>query len=191
MKRFRPYCAGYIILYVLVAISVVDVAYTLYCQFHPGVNDFANNFSLFSYIIFVMAIFYVRMYIRAKVEVDDKRLHIAFPAFIQVKEGQPRAMIIYRQGSTDLKFIDKTFELSKMVRYGYVEDLGYQPIDASGAKTNSKVFPVHEVAFITRENKRYHLNIAIYNARQQREMLRFIAEVSGVQPEGKLREAMK
>ena len=191
MKRFRPYCAGYIILYVLVALSGIDVAYTLYCQFHPNVNQFANSFTLFSYLIFAMAICYARMYVRAKVEVDDKRLHIAFPAFIQAKEGQPRAMIIYRQGNTDLKFIDKTFALKNLTRYGYVEDLGYQRIDASNSGAKNKVFPVHEVAFITSENKRYHLNIAIFSAKQQKEMLQRIAEGSGVQPEGSLREMMK
>ena len=48
-----------------------------------------------------------------------------------------------------------------MTRYGYVEDLGYDRLDQSQSGEKSKLFPVHEVAFITSENKRYHMNAGI------------------------------
>ena len=189
MKRFRPYCAGYIVLYVLVVLSGIDAGFTAYRQIR-GVNDALSGFSLFSYLIFAMALLYAWNYIRAQVAFDGNNMRVAFPANIRPKQGEPRAMILYRQGDLDLKFIDKTIDLTTLTRYGYVEDLGYERIDRSQAGENSKLYPVHEVAFITSDNKRYHMNAAIYSKKQQKEIFEEIRKISGGEPEGKLREAL-
>ena len=189
MKVFRPYCAGYIILYVLVVLCGVDAGFTVYRQV-KGVNDALPGFSMFSYIIFAMAVLYAWQYVRAQVAFDGNKMRVAFPANIRPKQGEPRAMILYRQGDLDLKFIDKTIDLTTVTRYGYVEDLGYERIDRSQAGENSKLYPVHEVAFITSDNKRYHMNAAIYSPKQQKAIFEEIRKVSGVEPEGKLKEAL-
>ena len=144
MKRFRPYCAGYIVLYVLTLLSLVDTGHTLYCQIR-GIQNALTNFYLFSYIITVMALCYVWLYARAQVAVGETEMRMAFPASVVPREGEARPMFLFRQGSTDLRFIDKTLRLDTVTAYGYVEDLGYQPIDASQAGPNNKLFPVHEV----------------------------------------------
>lgn len=186
MKRFRPYCAGFIVLYVLALISLADMGYTIYRQVNGAADDFMGGFSFFSYVVFALAMCYVWMYARCQVAIDGKRLRIAFPANIRPKEGEGRAMFIFRQGETDMKFIDKTIQMDTITRYGYVEDLGYKRIDDGQAGENNKLFPVHEVAFITSENKRYHLNAAFFSARQRKEMFTLIRQASGVAPEGKL-----
>ena len=190
MKRYRPYCAGYIVLYVLTLLCFGDVVFTLIRQVR-GANDYMASFSFFSYIIFALALCYCWMYVRAQVAIDGKTLRMAWPANIKPKQGEGRAMFIYRQGELDIKFIDKTIRLDSIVRYGYVEDLGYERIDRSQAGEKSKLFPVHEVAIITRDNKRYHMNAAIYTAKQQKEIFTQIRQYSGVEPEGKLAEVLK
>ena len=191
MKRYRPHCAGFIVLYVLVLFSFTDVVYTIYSQVTGTENPIMASFSFFSYIIFAMALCYIWMYVRAQVLFSGDNVRIAFPASMRPKQGQPRAMFIFRQGELDLKLVDKTFSLKTLVRYGYVEDLGYERIDKSAAGEKNKLFPVHEVAFITSENKRYHMNAAYYNAKQLKEIFSHIREVSGVEPEGKLAEVLK
>ena len=191
MKRYRPYCAGYIVLYVLAALSVGDAVYTLYGQVTNTANPYMASFSFFSYIICALAIIYVWMYVRSQVAFGDGKMRVAFPAYVKPKEGEGRAMFIYRQGDLDLKLIDKTLRLDQIVRYGYVEDLGYERIDRSAVKENNKLLPVHEVAIITSENKRYHMNAAIYSAKQLREILGRIRDGSGVEPEGRLADALK
>lgn len=190
MKRFRPHCAGYIVLYVLTLISAIDAGYTLYRQIH-GIQDAMAQFSFFAYIVLAMALFYVWMYGRSQVCFDGKRVRVAFPASVRPKEGEGRAMFLFRQGDTDLRFIDKTIRLDTITRYAYVEDLGYERIDASQAGDKNKLFPVHEVAIITNENKRYHMNAAIYSAKQRREIFELIRQGSGVEPEGKLAEELR
>ena len=190
MKRFRPYVAGYLLLYGLMLLCTVDVVYTVVRQV-KGVNDYMSGFSFFSYVVFALGACYTWQYVRAQVVIDGTKMRVAFPANIQVKEGQPRAMFIYRQGNLDMKFIDKTIDLKKVVRYGYVEDLGYERIDRTQSGEKSKLFPVHEVAFITSDNKRYHMNAGIYSARQQREIFETIRSVTGIEPEGRLREILK
>lgn len=189
MKRFRPYCAGYIVLYVLSLLSLADVSYTLYCTV-KGVQPSPLNFSFFAYIVFAFALCYLWMYGRSQVAIDGQRVRVAFPINRRPREGESRAMFIYRQGETDTRFVDKTFRLDAITRYGYVEDLGYERIDEGGAGENNKLFPVHEVAFITRDNKRYHLNAGIYSKKQRREMFALIEKGSGVKPEGKLGEEL-
>ena len=189
MKRFRPCCAGYILLYVLTLVSLVDTGHTLYCQI-KGIQNALTSFYLFSYIISIMALCYVWLYARAQVAVGEADLRLAFPASIAPREGEPRPMFLYRQGSTDLRFIDKTLRLDTVTAYGYVEDMGYKPIDASQAGPNNKLFPVHEVAFITSENKRYHLNAAIFSKKQRREMFSLIRQRTGVVPTGSLKREL-
>lgn len=190
LKTYRPYCSGYIALYVLVLICVTDAVFTLVGQITGTLNEFMASFSFFSYIIMAMGLAYAWMYVRAKVVLDDRTARFAFPANVRPREGQPRAMLIYRQGDLDLKFIDKTVPLDAIVRWGWVEDLGYKRIDCSAAKEKG-VFPVHEVAFITGDKKRYHWNAAIYNRKQQVEIVSHIAKASGIRPEGGLAELVE
>ncbi len=187
MKRFRPYCAGYIVLYVLTLLSFADVAYTLYRQV-KGLQGSAMDFSFLAYVVLAFALCYVWMYGRTQVAMDGQRLRVAFPINRRPREGEGRPMFIFRQGETDIHFVDKTFRLDAITRYGYVEDLGYPRIDEGGAGENNKLFPVHEVAFITRDNKRYHMNAGIYSKSQRRAMFALIQQYSGVAPEGKLGE---
>lgn len=186
MKRYRPYCAGYILLYVLVLISCGDALYSLYGSVTGTLNAYMSNFSFFSYIIAAMGLSYAWLYVRAQVCIDDKNLRIAFPANIHVAPGAKRAMFIYRQGSNDLKLIDKTFALDKIERYGYVEDLGYSRVDQTGAGEKSPFFPVHEVCFLTSDGKRYHMNAAIYSQKQRKDIFTRIRQATGISPEGKL-----
>ena len=190
MKRYRPYCAGYIVLYVLALLSLADAAYTVIRQIQ-GVNDMMTGFSFFSYIILAMAACYTWYYARAKVVIAGTKLRVAFPANMRPREGQPRAMFLFRQGELDLRFVDKTLDLKKLVQYGYVEDLGYEPIDQSQGGDKSKLFPVHEVALITSENKRYHMNAGIYSEKQRREIFTQIRQISGVEPEGSLAKVLE
>ena len=190
MKTYRPYCAGFIVLYVLIGISCLDTAYTLYGQLSDTGNSYMQSFSFFSYIITAMALCYGWMYVRAKVVIDDKHLRIAYPANIKPADSTKRAMIVYRQGPNDLKLIDKTIALDAIERYGYVEDLGFSRIDQTGADEKSPLFPVHEVCFLTREGKRYHMNAAIYSKKQQKAIFTDIQTATGIAPEGHLKEVL-
>ena len=190
-KTFRPYNAGYIVLYILIGISLVDAGYTLYGQITGNINEYMRNFSLFSYLIAAMGVCFASIYARAQVCIDDRYLRIAFPATIQPPEGTKRAMIVFRSGPNDLKLIDKTIELIKIERYGYVEDLGFSKVDKSGSTETSPLFKVHEVCFLTSDNKRYHMNAAIYSQKQQKEIFTLIKEATGIAPEGKLAGILK
>ena len=70
-----------------------------------------------------------------------------------------------------------------------MEDLGYSRVDKSNGNEKS-LFPVHEVCFLTSDGKRYHMNAAIYNKKQRRDMFGLIRERSGVSPEGKLAQEL-
>lgn len=190
MKTYRPYKAGYILLYVLVLISLVDAGYSLYGQITGAGNAFIQSFSFFSYIIAAMGLCYCWLYVRAKVTIDESRLRIAFPANIKPVDPSSRAMIIYRQGPNDLKLIDKTIALNSIERYGYAEDLGFSPVDQTGASPNSALFPVHEVCFLTKDGKRYHMNAAIYSKKQQKAIFNAIKDATGLAPEGHLAEVL-
>ena len=141
--------------------------------------------------MFAFALCYLWMYGRSQVAIDGQRVRVAFPVNRRPREGESRAMFIYRQGETDTRFVDKTFRLDAITRYGYVEDLGYERIDEGGAGENNKLFPVHEVAFITSENKRYHMNAGFYSDKQKKEIFTQVRDISGVEPEGKLAELLK
>ena len=122
---------------------------------------------------------------------DGQRVRIASPMNIRPKQGENRSMFLFRQGELDLRFVDKTLDLKKLVQYGYVEDLGYEPIDQSQGGDKSKLFPVHEVAIITSENKRYHMNAGIYSKKQRYEIFTQMRQITGIEPEGKLAEELK
>ena len=188
MKRYRPYCAGFIVLYVLTLLCFSDVVYTVIRQSKGLVNDYMSQFSFFSYLFFALALAYTWYYVRAQVCISGHKMRVAFPANIRPKPGQARAMRLFRHGDLDLKFIDKTIDLDKVVRYGYAQDLGYEPIDQSRGGEKSKLFPVKEVAFITSDNKRYHMNAGYYNEKQRKEIFTQVREITGLEPEGKLAE---
>ena len=190
MKTYRPYCAGFILLYALICLSLVDAGYSMYCQITGSGNPFMQSFSFFSYLIAAMGLCYGWLYVRAKVVIDDKRLRIAFPANIRPADASKRAMIIYRQGPNDLKLIDKTIALDNIERYGYVEDLGYSRVDQTGASPKSPFFPVQEVCFLTKDGKRYHMNAAFYSKKQQKAIFNGIADATGIKPEGSLKQVL-
>lgn len=191
MKKYRPYCSGFIVLYILVALSLSDSIYTIVGQITGNMNEYMRSFSMFSYLISAMALAYAYMYVRIHVAIDDKNIRIAYAAYIQPAEGAKRAIFIYRQGSLDLKLIDKTFPLASIERYGYAEDLGFSRVDKSSANEKSPLFPVNEVCFLTSDGKRYHMNAAIYKKKQLQGMFNQIRESTGIEPEGILAEVMK
>jgi len=191
MKKYRPYCSGFIVLYILVALSLSDTIYTIVGQITGNMNEYMRSFSMFSYVISAMALAYAYMYVRIHVAIDDKNIRIAYAAYIQPAEGAKRAMFISRQGSLDLKLIDKTFPLASIERYGYAEDLGFSRVDKSSANEKSPLFPVNEVCFLTSDGKRYHMNAAIYKKKQLQGMINQIREATGIEPEGILAEVMK
>ena len=191
MKKYRPHCAGYILLYALAALSCGDALYTLISSLTGTINEAMASFSLFSYLIAIFALLYVRMYAKSKVVIGDGRMRVVFPVNIQPKPGEKRASILFRQGSLDLKVVDKTIQMDRIVKYGYVEDLGYEKLDRTGTTEKNKLFPVHEVAIITDESKRYHMNAGIYNAAQLKGIFSAVSEASGVSPEGALSEVLK
>ena len=63
--------------------------------------------------------------------------------------------------------------------------------DKSGAKTDARLFPVHEVAFIMQDGRNCRMNAAIYKPAQLREMFTTIREATGIEPTGKLAEIMQ
>ena len=191
MKRYRPHNAGSIVIYVLVALSVADAAYTLYGQITGNMNEYMRSFSLFSYLVAAMAVAYAYIFIRAQVCVDESHLRAAFPAYIQPAADAKRAFILYRQGSLDLKLIDKTFPIKSIERYGYVDDFKLSRVDKSAATEKSPLLPVKEVCFLTCEGKRYHMNAGIYSKKQLKEMFTQIRQYSGISPEGSLAEVLK
>ena len=150
-----------------------------------------SSFSFFSYIIFALALCYCWMYVRAQVAIDGKTLRMAWPANVRPRDGQARAMIIYRQGPNDLRLIDKTFPLKNIERYGYVKDLGFSRVDQTGADEKSPLFPVKEVCFLTSDGKRYHMNAAIFTKKQQKAIFNDIKNATGVAPEGSLRRVLE
>lgn len=191
MKKYRPYCAGFIVLYVLALLTICDSAYTLYCQSTGTGNQMMMSMSLWSYLITVIAVLYVKLYLPARTEITDTTMRIVFPVYIVPAEGAKRAMFLYRQGNTDLKLVDKTFKLADVDRYGYIEDLGYSRLDASQAGEKNKLFPVHEVAIVMKDGKRYHTNMGYYSAKQVHGIVTAMAAGTGIQPTGKLAEALK
>ena len=188
MKTWRPHKAGFIVLYALSALSLADFVYGIYRQLFTAHDTVYDSFSTFNYVIFVLVILYLRMYVPSRVQVSDKTLRIAHPLYIKPAEGTPRAMFLYRSGELDMKFMDKTIALDSITRWGWIEDLGCSRADKSPTDENNKFLPVHEIAFYTSENKRYHLNGGFFTKKQLAQIVPAIRSGCGVDPEGRLAE---
>ena len=188
MKTYRPYRAGFIVIYVLGVLCIGDAVYSLIATALGSANEYMQSFALFSYLIAVLAFLYVKMYGSSRVAIDGKTMRFVNPVYIKPAPGAKRAMFIYRQGETDIKLVDKRFQLADMEKYGYIEDLGYAQLDKSNAGPNNKLFPVHEIALVMKDGKRYHMNGAFYNAKQLADMVSQIQAATGLKPEGKLAE---
>ena len=186
MKKYRPYRAGFIVIYILGVLCMSDAIITLIKQFTGTLNEYMSSFSLFSYLIALLAFFYVKMYVVTRVEIDSTYMHIVNPVYIKPQPGAKRASFIYRQGENDIKLLDKRFQLSDLEKFGYIEDLGYEKLDRSGAGENNALFPVHEVALVMKDGKRYHWNAANYSWKQLQQIVPQIEQASGVQATGKL-----
>ena len=186
MKRYRPYRAGFIVIYILGLLCISDAIVTLVRQMTGTLNEYMSSFSLFSYLIALLAVFYVKMYVVTRVEIDSTSMHIVNPVYIKPQPGAKRASFIYRQGENDIKLLNKRFQLADLEKFGYIEDLGYDKLDRSGAGENNALFPVHEVALVMKDGKRYHWNAANYNWKQLQQIVPQIEQASGVQATGKL-----
>ena len=190
MKRYRPYRAGYIVIYILGVLCMSDAIITLIKQFTGTLNEYMSSFSMFSYLIALLAFFYVKIYIVTRVEIDDTTMHIVNSVYIKPQPGAKRASFIYRQGENDIKVMNKRFQLADLEKFGYIEDLGYDKLDRSGAGENNALFPVHEVALVMKDGKRYHWNAANYNWKQLQQIIPQIEKGSGVKATGKLADVM-
>lgn len=186
MKKFRPYKAGYIVLYVLALLCISDAVFSLISQLRGTQNEMLASMSLFTYLLGILAVIYVMMYVSTRVEITEKTFRFVNAAYIKPPEGTKRAMFIYRQGENDIKKIDKKFNFEDLERYGFIEDLGYKQLDRSGAKPNNALFPVREIALVMKEGKRYQMNAGNYSFKQLKEMVTAIQTYSGVAPEGSL-----
>ena len=187
-KKYRPYKAGFIVLYVLAALCLSDAIYSIVTQALGTANPYMSSFSWFSYLIAALALVYVRMYAVTRIEIDPKAMHLVYPVYIKPQPGAKRAMFLFRQGETDLKLVDKRFLLSDLEKYGYIEDLGYAQLDKSGMGEKNKLFPVHEIALVMKDGKRYHMNGGFYSPKQLKGMVEQIQSATGLSPEGKLAE---
>lgn len=186
MKKFRPYQAGFIVLYVLAVLCTGDAIHALYGQITGTANEYMQSFSLFSYLIAALAVVYVKMYASTRVEISDTTFHFVNPVYIKPAEGAKRASFIFRQGENDIKKVDKRVPLAELEKYGYIEDLGYSPLDRSGASETNALFPLHEIALVMKDGKRYHFNGGNYSVEQLKEMIALIEKATGLKPEGKL-----
>lgn len=191
MKKYRPYCAGFIVLYVLAALCLGDVVWQLVSQINGTQNEMMASMGMFTYLLAILAVLYVKMYAAARIEISNETMKIVCPVYIKPQPGAKRAMFIYRQGDTDMKLMNKTFKLADLEKYGWIEDLGYSRLDASGVGEKNKLFPVHEIALVMQDGKRYHMNGAFYSEKQLREMMSQIKSVTGIAPSGKLAEYAK
>ena len=186
MKKFRPYKAGFIVLYVLALLCVSQSAYDIISQALGVANPYMSNFTFFGLLIAVLALMYTRMYAVTRVEIDDRFMRVVYPVYIKPKTGDKRAFFLFRQGENDLKLVNKRFALADMEKYGYIEDLHYAQLDQSNAGQNNKLFPVHEIALVMKDGKRYHMNGGFYSPKQLVGMIEQIHAVTGLVPEGKL-----
>ena len=186
MKKFRPYKAGYIVLYALGVACIGDAVASIVSSLRGTQNEMLASMSMFTYLLAILAIFYVKMYITTKVVIHDGKFRFVNTAYIKPAEGAKRASFIYRQGENDIRRIDKTFNMAELERYGFIEDLGYSKLDRSGAGEGNALFPVHEIAFVMQDGKRYHFNAGNYAFKQLREMVECIQNASHIAPEGRL-----
>jgi len=191
MKKYRPVKAGFFVIYALGILSISDALFTLISSMTGTANEYMQSFSLFSYLIAALAVCFVRMYSATRIEIDETHMRVVWPVYIRPRQGEKRVMFIYRQGDLDMKLMNKRFDLRELEKFGYIEDLGYDRLDASGVGEKNKLFPVKEVALVLRDGKRYHMNAAYYKPEVVKEMVQKISKISGVEPTGKLAEYLK
>ena len=191
MKKYRPLKAGFIVIYALGVLCLSDAGYSLYGQMTGTANEYIQSFSMFSYLIAILAVLYVRMYAQTRIEIDSTHMRVVWPVYIRPQQGQKRAMFIYRQGDLDMKLMNKRFDLRELEKYGYIEDLGYDRLDKSGVGEKNKLFPIREVALVLKDGKRYHMNAAYYKPEAVKEMVEKIHAISGVEPTGELAKLLK
>ena len=185
-KTYRPYKAGFIVLYVLGVLCVGDAVWDLIKQITGTQNEYMQSFAFFSYLIALLAVLYVKMYISTRIEIDATTFHFVCPFYVRPAEGTKRAMFIYRQGANDVKLVNKKFALADIIKYGYIEDLGYNALDQSGAGPNNKLFPVHEMALVMKDGKRYHVNAGYYSKKQLTAIVEQIVDATKIYPTGAL-----
>ncbi|NLF28541.1 MAG: hypothetical protein GX592_11650 [Clostridiales bacterium] len=190
MKKFRPCNAGYILIYAIVVLCAADAVRSLLTAGLGGGDSFSNTFLMWSLLILPFALMYAFRYYRTVVEISQTHVRLVRPALIDPKPGEKRTNFIFRQGERDLLLIARTFELEQLQKYAYIEDFGLKPEDKGGAKQTGKLFPLHEVAFVMKDGKNCRFNAAIYSKKQQREIFQAIREKTGVEPTGKLAEAL-
>lgn len=186
MKKYRPFTSGFIVIYVLGVLCIGDALITLINQLRGTINEYTSSFALFSYLIAVLAVLYIKMYASTRIEINNESMRIVCPFYIRPKEGTKRAMFIYRQGDTDIKLINKRFMLADLEKYGFIEDLGYNRLDASAVTATSPLFPVQEVALVMKDGKRYHMNAGFYTGEQMKQMVDQIQSITGIAPTGGL-----
>ena len=191
MKKYRPLKAGFIVIYALGLLCLVDAGYSLIGQMTGTANEYIQSFSMFSYLIAVLAVCYVRMYAATRIEIDSTHMRVVWPVYIRPQQGAKRAMFIYRQGDLDMKLMNKRFDLRELEKYGYIEDLGYERLDKSGVGEKNKLFPIRELALVLKDGKRYHMNAAYYKPEKVKEMVQAIHQISGVEPTGELANFLK
>ena len=177
-------------MYALGVLCIGDAVISLIRQAMGTANEYMQSFSMFTYMIAILAFLYTKLYISTRVEVDDKTFHFVNTVYVKPAPDVKRASFIYRQGENDIKKIDKKFPLVELEKYGYIEDLGYAILDKSGAGEKNKLFPVHEIALVMKDGKRFHMNGANYNDKQLKEMFGHVQKVTGIAPEGKLADIL-
>ena len=194
MKKYRPLNAGYILVYVIVIAVILQGIWTLIAmmlrQGAAAQNSFTGMFDMWTLILVPLAVIYGNHYRQTVVELSSTAMRIVRPAVVYPKEGEKRASFVFRQGGSDNVLIRRSFELSRLAKYGYIEDFGLRPEDKSGAKTDAKLFPVHEVAFIMEDGRNCRMNAAVYKPAQLREIFTLLRDATGIEPTGKLAEVL-
>ena len=195
MKKYRPLNAGYILVYVVVIAVIVQGIWTLIAmmlrQGAEAQNSLYGMLDMWTLILVPFAVIYGNHYRQTVVELSSSSMRIVRPALICPKPGEQRASFVFRQGANDNVLIRRKFELAQLAKYGYAEDFGLRPEDKSGAKTDAKLFPVHEVAFIMEDGRNCRMNAAIYKPAQLREIFGAIREATGIEPTGSLAELLQ
>ena len=195
MKKYRPLNAGYILVYVVVIAVIVQGIWTLIAmmlrQGAEAQNSLYGMLDMWTLILVPFAVIYGNHYRQTVVELSSTSMRIVRPALICPKPGEQRASFVFRQGANDNVLIRRKFELAQLAKYGYAEDFGLRPEDKSGAKTDAKLFPVHEVAFIMEDGRNCRMNAAIYKPAQLREIFGAIREATGIEPTGSLAELLQ
>lgn len=183
--KIRPHRPGYLFVYALCLLCIADTVFTAYCQITGRENAFVSSFGFLSYIFTAVAVVYGSIYLRARTEITGGVFHTVGPVMRRPREGEGRAMFLFRQGELDLTLWDKSFPLSQLIRYGYREDLGVPPVDDSDAPETG-FLPVHEIAFLLTGSRRCHMNAGAYSEKQLRLLVSEIQKETGLLPEGKL-----